>query len=185
MLCYAACPVVGLEEEFTGPAAIALAQRYNLRTRGIRARPGPADGGARRLHDGMWGCTLQIGECTKVCPKNVDPAGAIQLYKDGQRDELVQVHAPAVGFEVSAVARTTPAGSEQMYRTPDAAGLVAAERRVLQAFVVRELTSVFVGLFAVLSLWQIRALPARVGRSRMRGVRGAPGRAGESSLSQR
>ena len=22
-----------------------------------------------------------MGECTKVCPKNVDPAGAIQRYK--------------------------------------------------------------------------------------------------------
>src|SRR5260370_37871682 len=30
MLCYAACPVVGLEPHFLGPAAIALAQRYNL-----------------------------------------------------------------------------------------------------------------------------------------------------------
>lgn len=77
MLCYAACPVVGLEEEFTGPAAIALAQRYNLDSRD--------QGAAQRMealdeHDGMWGCTF-VGECTKVCPKNVDPAGAIQLYK--------------------------------------------------------------------------------------------------------
>ena len=31
-------------------------------------------------HDGIWGCTF-VGECTKVCPKNVDPAGAIQRYK--------------------------------------------------------------------------------------------------------
>ena len=77
MLCYAACPVVGLEEEFTGPAAIALAQRYNLDSRD--------QGAAQRMealdeHEGMWGCTF-YGECTKVCPKNVDPAGAIQLYK--------------------------------------------------------------------------------------------------------
>jgi fumarate reductase iron-sulfur subunit len=77
MLCYAACPVYGLEPEFLGPAAIALAQRYNLDTR---------DQGAReRLqllsqHAGIWGCTF-VGECTKVCPKNVDPAGAIQRYK--------------------------------------------------------------------------------------------------------
>jgi fumarate reductase iron-sulfur subunit len=77
MLCYAACPVYGLESEFLGPAAIALAQRYNLDTR---------DQGAReRLpllsqHEGIWGCTF-VGECTKVCPKNVDPAGAIQRYK--------------------------------------------------------------------------------------------------------
>ena len=33
MLCYAACPVYGLEPEFVGPAAIALAQRYNLDSR--------------------------------------------------------------------------------------------------------------------------------------------------------
>ena len=77
MLCYSACPVVGLEPEFTGPAAIALAQRYNLDSRD--------QGAAERLevlddHEGMWGCTF-VGECTTVCPKNVDPAGAIQLYK--------------------------------------------------------------------------------------------------------
>ena len=28
----------------------------------------------------MWGCTF-VGECTKACPKDVDPAGAIQRYK--------------------------------------------------------------------------------------------------------
>jgi fumarate reductase iron-sulfur subunit len=77
MLCYAACPVYGLDPDFVGPAAIALAQRYNLDGR---------DEGAweRRnilsAHDGIWGCTF-VGECTEVCPKNVDPAGAIQRYK--------------------------------------------------------------------------------------------------------
>ena len=77
MLCYAACPVYGLDPTFTGPAAIALAQRYNMDSR---------DQGSReRLdvlsdHEGLWGCTF-VGECTKVCPKNVDPAGAIQQYK--------------------------------------------------------------------------------------------------------
>ena len=77
MLCYAACPVYGLDPTFTGPAAIALAQRYNMDSRD--------EGSRERLdvlsdHDGMWGCTF-VGECTKVCPKNVDPAGAIQQYK--------------------------------------------------------------------------------------------------------
>ena len=77
MLCYSACPVVGLEPEFTGPAAIALAQRYNLdsRDKGKEDRMDALD-----AHEGLWGCTY-YGECTKVCPKNVDPAGAIQLYK--------------------------------------------------------------------------------------------------------
>ncbi len=77
MLCYAACPIYGLEPGFIGPAAIALAQRYNLDSRDEAAR--------ERLeilseHDGMWQCTF-VGECTKVCPKSVDPAGAIQQLK--------------------------------------------------------------------------------------------------------
>ena len=77
MLCYAACPIYGLEQSFIGPAAIALAQRYNLDSRDEAAR--------ERLeilseHDGMWQCTF-VGECSKVCPKNVDPAGAIQQLK--------------------------------------------------------------------------------------------------------
>jgi len=77
MLCYAACPVYGLDEAFIGPAAIALAQRYNLDTRD--------QGAAERhellsQHEGIWGCTF-VGECTEVCPKHVDPAGAIQRYK--------------------------------------------------------------------------------------------------------
>jgi fumarate reductase iron-sulfur subunit len=77
MICYAACPVYGLDEQFVGPAAIALAQRYNLDSR---------DQGARDrldvlIHpDGLWGCTF-VGECTRACPKDVDPAGAIQRYK--------------------------------------------------------------------------------------------------------
>jgi fumarate reductase iron-sulfur subunit len=77
LLCYAACPVYGLDPLFSGPAAIALAQRYNLDSR---------DQGAReRLdilsqHEAIWGCTF-VGECTEVCPKHVDPAGAIQQYK--------------------------------------------------------------------------------------------------------
>ena len=77
MLCYSACPVYGLDPKFIGPAAIALAQRYNLDNRD--------QGAAQRMevlseHEGMWGCTF-VGECTKVCPKHVDPAGAIQRYK--------------------------------------------------------------------------------------------------------
>jgi fumarate reductase iron-sulfur subunit len=77
MLCYAACPVYGLDPQFIGPAAIALAQRYNMDSRD--------QGSQQRLdilsqHEGIWGCTF-VGECSKVCPKDVDPAGAIQQYK--------------------------------------------------------------------------------------------------------
>jgi fumarate reductase iron-sulfur subunit len=86
MLCYSACPVYGLDPEFTGPAAIALAERYNLDSR---------DRGARERLDvliereGLWGCTF-VGECTRVCPKHVDPASAIQRYKLKAAQESVR-----------------------------------------------------------------------------------------------
>jgi fumarate reductase iron-sulfur subunit len=77
MLCYAACPVYGLEQDFLGPALIALAQRYNLDSRD--------EGAHERLEvltapEGVWACTF-VGECSRACPKGVDPAAAIQRYK--------------------------------------------------------------------------------------------------------
>ena len=50
-------------------AAIALAERYDLDSRDV--------GNRERMdvlieHDGVWGCTF-VGECTRVCPKHVDP----------------------------------------------------------------------------------------------------------------
>ncbi|MCW2937445.1 MAG: succinate dehydrogenase/fumarate reductase iron-sulfur subunit [Actinomycetia bacterium] len=77
MLCYSACPVYALDKDFLGPAAIALAQRYNLDSRD--------QGSAERMDvlsaaEGIWSCTF-VGECTTACPKGVDPAGAIQRYK--------------------------------------------------------------------------------------------------------
>ena len=77
MLCYSACPVVGHHPEFVGPAALALAQRYNLDSR---------DGASAEReevmfsHEGIWECTA-VGDCSRVCPKSVDPAGAIQQAK--------------------------------------------------------------------------------------------------------
>jgi fumarate reductase iron-sulfur subunit len=77
MLCYAACPVVGQDPEFLGPAVIALAHRYNLdsRDQGRTERQEVLG-----LDRGVWDCTF-VGECTVVCPKDVDPAGAIQRSK--------------------------------------------------------------------------------------------------------
>ncbi len=77
MLCYSACPVYGEHPEFLGPAAIALAQRYNL-----DSRDGGADERAEVIfsHEGIWECTF-VDDCTRVCPKHVDPAAAIQQAK--------------------------------------------------------------------------------------------------------
>jgi fumarate reductase iron-sulfur subunit len=77
LLCYAACPQIGLNEGFVGPAALALAHRYNLDSR---------DGGKDARADvvasdnGIWECTF-VGACSEVCPKHVDPAAAIQQTK--------------------------------------------------------------------------------------------------------
>jgi fumarate reductase iron-sulfur subunit len=77
MLCYSACPVVGNEPHFLGPAAIALGHRYNLDTR---------DEGASQRNrvflepGGIFSCSY-ANECSEVCPKNVDPAAAIQQSK--------------------------------------------------------------------------------------------------------
>jgi len=77
MLCYAACPVYGMNDEFLGPAATALARRYNLdsRDQGLKLRQ-PVIGDA----EGIWECSF-VGECSVVCPKGVDPAKAIQQSK--------------------------------------------------------------------------------------------------------
>ena len=77
MLCYAACPVMGSEPEFLGPAALALGHRYNSDSRDQGSGPRLAK---MMEHEAVWGCTF-VGECTAVCPKNVDPAGAIQQAK--------------------------------------------------------------------------------------------------------
>jgi len=86
MLCYAACPVYGLEPDFVGPAAIALAHRYNLDSRD--------QGQALRKdvvfsHESIWECTF-VGECSVVWPKDVDPAGAIQQEKVAGALDLVK-----------------------------------------------------------------------------------------------
>jgi fumarate reductase iron-sulfur subunit len=77
LLCYAACPEYGLIPQYIGPAAIALAHRYNRDSR---------DGGRdeRReeiaAYEGVWECSF-VGACSEVCPEHVDPAGAIQQVK--------------------------------------------------------------------------------------------------------
>jgi fumarate reductase iron-sulfur subunit len=79
MLCYAACPVVANEPEFIGPAAIALGHRYSLDSR---------DEGAAERNEifrgagGVFACSF-ANECSEVCPKNVDPAAAVNQAKVG------------------------------------------------------------------------------------------------------
>ncbi len=77
MLCYAACPQYGLNPQFLGPGLTALLHRYNSDSR---------DGAkAERMdlvhsEEGVWSCTA-VGYCSEVCPKQVDPANAVNQNK--------------------------------------------------------------------------------------------------------
>lgn len=87
MCCYAACPQYALDSDFIGPAVLALAHRYNIDSRD--------QGKSERLdlladHDGVWNCSF-VGACSEVCPKNVDPAAALQQMKvDGAKEFWLQ-----------------------------------------------------------------------------------------------
>lgn len=86
MLCLAACPVYASDRQFVGPAPAALALRYILDTRdqGKESRLNILTG-----EGGIWDCTF-AGNCTVVCPKNVDPAMALQRLKVMSVNELVK-----------------------------------------------------------------------------------------------
>ncbi|MCB5225453.1 succinate dehydrogenase/fumarate reductase iron-sulfur subunit [Alishewanella sp. 16-MA] len=84
-LCYSACPQFGLNPAFLGPAALTLAQRYNLDSRD--------QGKAQRMpqlngKNGVWGCTF-VGFCSDVCPKQLDPAAAVNQGKVASAADFV------------------------------------------------------------------------------------------------
>jgi succinate dehydrogenase / fumarate reductase iron-sulfur subunit len=75
--CMAACPTLATDTRCLGPMPLSAAQRYNEDTRdgGRRGRNQVTGGslGAFRCH--------YAGECSRVCPKGVDPAKALQHLK--------------------------------------------------------------------------------------------------------
>jgi succinate dehydrogenase / fumarate reductase iron-sulfur subunit len=76
-LCCSACPVVATDVKFPGPQALAQAYRYFIDTR---------DNASKERMDtvdnkhGIWRCHF-AGSCSAVCPKGVDPALGIQLFR--------------------------------------------------------------------------------------------------------
>jgi len=75
--CMAACPTYATDPTYSGPMPLAQAHRYNTDSR---------DGGFQTrksvlvAESGPWKCHY-AGECSRACPKGVDPAKAIQLMK--------------------------------------------------------------------------------------------------------
>ena len=75
--CMAACPTYATDPVYAGPMPLGQAHRYNSDTRdgGFAERKALLGG-----EHGPWRCHF-AGECSRVCPKGVDPARAIQLMK--------------------------------------------------------------------------------------------------------
>jgi succinate dehydrogenase / fumarate reductase iron-sulfur subunit len=75
--CMAACPTLATDVRYLGPMPLAQAYRYNVDTRdgarGERSAVAGSGHGAFRCH--------YAGECSRACPKGVDPAKAIQHLK--------------------------------------------------------------------------------------------------------
>lgn len=75
--CVSACPTCATDRRYSGPMALTQAHRYNNDSRddgfGVR-KPKLVD------ESGPWRCHF-AGECSRVCPKGVDPAKAIQHMK--------------------------------------------------------------------------------------------------------
>jgi succinate dehydrogenase / fumarate reductase iron-sulfur subunit len=76
-VCYSACPIVAIDNEYLGPAALTKAFRYCN---------DPRDHGrSQRLarvarEQGLWRCHT-VFSCMEQCPKGVDPTQAIQQLK--------------------------------------------------------------------------------------------------------
>ncbi|MBM3745672.1 MAG: succinate dehydrogenase iron-sulfur subunit [Acidobacteria bacterium] len=75
--CMAACPTLATDVRYLGPMPLAAAQRYNLDTRDDGRRERNQQTGSRH---GAFRCHF-AGECSRACPKGVDPAKAIQHLK--------------------------------------------------------------------------------------------------------
>lgn len=95
--CVAACPTVAMDQNFPGPMPLTSAHRYNA-----DSRDGGFDSRKKALtrSHGVSHCHY-AGECSRVCPKGVDPARAIQLMKRDLIMDLFNAARPAPAQPVS------------------------------------------------------------------------------------
>ena len=81
--CVSDCTVLGVDENFLGPAALAKAYRF------VRDPRDDADNsrlGSLNEYGGVWDCTRCM-QCVEVCPKGVDPMGRIMSLRDRAMEE--------------------------------------------------------------------------------------------------
>ena len=84
-ICYAACPIVGLDDDFIGPQALIKAYRFEA---------DPRDHGGDERYpvldrpQGVWRCRTTFN-CTDACPKGIPITRGIEVLKRAMvREEL-------------------------------------------------------------------------------------------------
>lgn len=75
-LCFGACPVTSLNEDYLGPAALLKLERFARDSRNTDHEHIASQG----IGKGVWGCRKAFN-CQEVCPKHLSPAQAIQRTK--------------------------------------------------------------------------------------------------------
>jgi succinate dehydrogenase / fumarate reductase iron-sulfur subunit len=110
--CMAACPTLALDPVYSGPMPLAQAHRYDAdkRDAGFAERRALLAG-----ERGPWRCHF-AGECSRVCPKGVDPARAIQRMK---RDLVLDYLRLGRRHRPAPLARVPP-GAQRRADVPDA-----------------------------------------------------------------
>jgi succinate dehydrogenase / fumarate reductase iron-sulfur subunit len=100
--CFYSCPVVEVDPEYTGPAALVKAWRFNS-----DVRDDATDSRLEKLQElgsGIWDC-VKCNECAEACPKEINPISKItklhqQTFQKGKALNNVAVR-HAVGFKWS------------------------------------------------------------------------------------
>ena len=72
--CFYSCPVVEVNDEFTGPMALVKAWRFNADVRDTAMDSRLDD--LQRIGSGIWDC-VKCNECAEACPKELNPIDKI------------------------------------------------------------------------------------------------------------
>lgn len=100
--CHYACPVVEINDDFLGPAALVKTYRFEADVRDEAHISRLKD--VNRLNKGVWDC-VKCYECQEVCPKDVNPIEKItklhNMIFEAGIDEPNVATKHAVGFKHS------------------------------------------------------------------------------------
>jgi len=120
-ICMSACPTLALDDNFAGPMPLTAVQRYNADS---RDEGFPQRKKALEQFSGLDHCHY-AAECTRACPKGVDPAKAIQrLRRSLVADALHLRRQPAAAARLPAAQQV----SDESFPQPPAFTVEGADR---------------------------------------------------------